>query len=508
MVDISPEANIFSIFKKISYKSWYALGEFVDNSVSSWETWGAKYPIEKRPNRLRVEIDVSSSGPNPYIEIRDNASGIAFSEFERAFKVASIPPDRTGLNEFGMGMKTAGFWFSNKWSVRTSSFGDSTSRTMHFDLTKILKEQTKSIDPAVSPSTPEQHFTTIRLDDLNQIPKGLSVTKIKNHLTGMYREFIRQGHLELIFNGEVLRFEEPQILKAKPAGAENSEEIIWRKNIDFSMPGGKQVKGFVAIRETGNTSLAGFALFRKSRLIEGSYDEPYRPADIFGKGNSYPSQRLFGEFHLDGFEVTHTKDAIQWEEGEQEAFVAKIKSLISSEPMNLLRQVDKYRKGNRVAPEIIQEALTNLREFMSAGLGKSVGAMAPSISDLERTLPENVSSLSNNAISTELRFYAGDNGNWIVKVSGISEPARTDFIQVGAETASIDEDGKAMREVQVQVNLGHQFAAQYIGPNLENSEVLLAFCSYLGVALALGKTIGAKSNHIVEYLNQLLRVSN
>lgn len=508
MVDISPEANIFSIFKKIRYKSWYALGEFVDNSVSSWETWATKYPIEKRPNRLRVEIDISSSGANPYIEIRDNASGIALSEFERAFKVASIPPDRTGLNEFGMGMKTAGFWFSDKWSVRTSAFGDSSSRTMHFDLAKILKEQTKSIEPTISPSIPEQHFTTIRLDDLNQIPKGLSVTKIKNHLTGMYREFIRQGHLELIFNGEVLAFEEPKILRAKPAGAENSEEIIWRKTIDFSMPGGREVRGFVAIRETGNTSLAGFALFRKSRLIEGSFDEPYRPEDIFGKGNSWPSQRLFGEFHLEGFEVTHTKDAIQWDEGEQEIFVAKIKNLITVEPMNLMRQVEKYRKGTRIAPEAIQDALTNLREFMAVGFSKSVEVMVLATTDLDKPVPESIASPSHQAISTEFRISTAGNGNWVVKVSGLSDPARTDFIQVGAETSSIDKDGKSVMEVGVQVNLGHQFAAQYIGPNLENSEVILAFCSTLAVALALGKRVGAKSNHIVEYLNDLLRFNN
>jgi len=37
-----------------------------------------------------------------------------------------------------------------------------------------------------------------------------------------------------------------------------------------------------------------------------------RPEFIFGTGNSYRRQRLIGEIHLEGFEVSHTKDGFQW----------------------------------------------------------------------------------------------------------------------------------------------------------------------------------------------------
>lgn len=507
MVDISPEANIFSIFRKISYKSWYALAEFVDNSVSSWENWDSKYPIQDRPRKLKVEIDINSGGPNPHIEIRDNASGIAWDDFERAFKVASLPPDRTGLNEFGMGMKTAGFWFANRWSVRTSAFGESTTRTMKFDLAKILAEQTKSIEPELGPGMPTQHFTTIRLENLNQIPKGLSVTKIKNHLTGIYREFIRQGHLELVVNGEILKFDEPAILRAKHAGVDTSEEIIWRKNIEFAMPSGRRVKGFAAIREAGNTALAGFALFRKSRLIEGSFDEPFRPFEIFGQGNKYASQRLIGEFHLEGFEVTHTKDAIQWADGELEDFVSKVKAQLSSEPINVLRQVDKYRKSEKPGPEIIQAALRNLREFMTPGLSKSVEILEPRSADLEVSIPETILVSDGETVSTELKFETLNHGNWIVNVVGHTDVSKTDFFEVGVNNKITDESGIQVNIVEVQVNLAHPFSSQYLGANLENAEVILAFASALAVSLAIGKSVGAKSNFIVSYLNELVKFS-
>ena len=54
--------------------------------------------------------------------------------------------------------------------------------------------------------------------------------------------------------------------------------------------------------------MAGFALFRRDRLIQGSGDEGYRPELIFGKPNTFAYQRVFGEIHLDGFQVSHTKD--------------------------------------------------------------------------------------------------------------------------------------------------------------------------------------------------------
>ena len=69
--------------------------------------------------------------------------------------------------------------------------------------------------------------------------------------------------------------------------------------------------GFAAIREVASTSRAGFALFRRRRLIQGSGDEGYRPALIFGGSNSYRYQRVFGELHLEGFEVSHTKDGFR-----------------------------------------------------------------------------------------------------------------------------------------------------------------------------------------------------
>ena len=68
---------------------------------------------------------------------------------------------------------------------------------------------------------------------------------------------------------------------------EPEKPILWKKEIDFDLGDDLKINGFAAIRETASTSEAGFALFRRNRLIQGSADEAYRPEFIFKKPNSY-----------------------------------------------------------------------------------------------------------------------------------------------------------------------------------------------------------------------------
>jgi hypothetical protein len=508
MVDISPEANIFGIFRNLNYKPWYAIAEFVDNSIASWETWDKKIQGYPKPKSIRVEIDLNTSAVEPYLEIRDTGSGIAYSDFERAFKVASIPADQTSMNEFGMGMKTAGFWFSNRWTVKTSHIGDEVARTMVFDLAEILDNQINDIEPIESRSVENLHFTTVRLSKLNQVPKGRSIGRIKDHLTGMYREFLRSGNLELIFNGEHLAYEEPKILVAKRAGrGGGDEDMIWRKDgIEIDLGNGKKITGFAAIRETGSTTYAGFSLFRKKRLIEGSLDETFRPVEIFGNSNSFKFQRIFGEFHLAGFKVTHTKDAIKWDEGDLELFIDILASRLTDEPLNILDQADKYRaKEAKISKQSLSEQLGNLREAMSSQLAGALEVLEPEEKDLEPAIPTRLPDSIIEVESTEVRIQTGLHGEWQVRVTAEKDPAKTNFIQVSSHKEVSDVSGNVVNDVEVRINLDHPFALQYIGANLEGVDVLFSLTAYLAVALALGKSVGAKSSYIIDYLNEVLK---
>src|SRR5207302_10654532 len=118
--------------------------------------------------------------------------------------------------------------------------------------------------------------------------------------------------------------------------------VLWRKEIDFDFGLGLRAHGFAALRETASTTRAGFALFRRRRLIQGSADEGYRPEAIFGSSNSYRYQRLFGELHLEGFQVSHTKDGFRWDENEQ-PFLDILREHLDDDDLPLLRQAEGYR---------------------------------------------------------------------------------------------------------------------------------------------------------------------
>ena len=104
------------------------MAEFVDNSLASYLLIEKELKqVEGKKFQLEVKIEINEAENS--IIIRDNAAGIHAKDYPRAFRAAEVPPDTTGLSEFGMGMKSASCWFSDEWSVRTTA------------LAKVLKKQ-------------------------------------------------------------------------------------------------------------------------------------------------------------------------------------------------------------------------------------------------------------------------------------------------------------------------------------------------------------------------------
>jgi hypothetical protein len=214
-----------------------------------------------------VEIDIDAASP-ARILVRDNAAGIFESEYGRAFRPAAIPPDRTGLAEFGMGMKSAACWFAPSWSVRTSAIGEQVARMIRFDIANIVNDQIEELTIRESIEKAENHYTEVILENVFHAPIGRTVAKLKEHLTDIYRALIRESLLELRFNREMLCYREPKILKAPYFKEKDGPDREWRKSIEFDFGDGLSVHGFAALRETANTAKAGFSLFRRGRVNE------------------------------------------------------------------------------------------------------------------------------------------------------------------------------------------------------------------------------------------------
>ncbi|MBK7942556.1 MAG: ATP-binding protein [Flavobacteriales bacterium] len=180
-VNIRPGVNILTVLGHLSYKPWYALGEFVDNAVNSGieRNWNRLQSLHAHSYKLKVTIKRDVDGGR--IVVRDNAAGIARIEYQRAFRTAELPVDSSGLSEFGMGMKSAGFGFSNTWTVRTKAIGEKVTGKVSFDLKKIVAEGLEHLPVEEEQERMEEHFTEITLIQPSKMPVKRAVGKIKEH---------------------------------------------------------------------------------------------------------------------------------------------------------------------------------------------------------------------------------------------------------------------------------------------------------------------------------------
>lgn len=105
-VSIALKPNVYNTFRNLNNTVSNTLGEYVDNAVQSFIDH-KKELLETDGSNYKLKVHITIDWTNRSISICDNAAGIDAQNYERAFEPAHIPLDDTGLNEFGMGMKTA-----------------------------------------------------------------------------------------------------------------------------------------------------------------------------------------------------------------------------------------------------------------------------------------------------------------------------------------------------------------------------------------------------------------
>jgi hypothetical protein len=485
--------------RHLNYRPWFALGEFVDNAVQSFNRHrDALEKVEGQGFKPRVDVNIDTTSP-ARISIRDNAAGIFESEYSRAFRAAAIPPDRTGLAEFGMGMKSAACWFAPCWTVRTSALGEPVSRTVHFNIDDIINDDIEELTIREKAEKPNSHYTEVVLENIFHVPIGRTVAKLKEHLTDIYRGFIRDGLLELRFNDESLVYKEPRVFKAPYYKDKNGPDRIWRKTIEFDFGDGMEVHGFAALRETASVAKAGFSLFRRGRVIQGTGDEGYRPAYVFGSPNSYRYQRLFGELHLDGFDVSHTKDGFRWDDNEQ-PFLELLREHLDSEDLPLLKQAENYRvrAGRAQLTTTAKHAVANTTQVMEAKLP----GVLPVIADAElaetpaeETIPK--STLANRRFELNFRDKV-----WSINVELADDPSESQWLAL-TDTA---ETRNEPRKLDIRVSMCHPFMVRFAQTDTEDVEALLRVAAALGLAEVLARDAGVrKAGTVRRNVNDILR---
>lgn len=395
-VNIQPGVGMYALFPAMTYKPWVAIGELVDNSIDSYIK-NQKSLRKIDPNfKLKIEIEIDQ-GEDARITIEDNAAGIARERVEQAFSPASPNPDLSGIGRYGIGMKSATGWYSKFYTISSAALGEDIRRTVTFDIEKIIQSKNATLRVEKTPKDLNEHGTRIVMSKLNKsVPQGQTLGKLKRYLASMYRDFLRNGSVEIYVAGELLFYEVPEMLAApywpNPKGpAENAAEKKWVQNftieltdtwevdLDANRPAAPQtIEGWVGILAKGDNKKSGLALTWRGKVIYGAgsmadeaSEEIYRPYDIYRTRSSNQFLRLVGEIDVSDMQVTAFKDRVDWKNGQEEEFLSKLAKALSEGDEPLLPMAMHYRatyRGPNIAEKIeiaLDAAVVAVKEEVS-----------------------------------------------------------------------------------------------------------------------------------------------
>lgn len=507
-VNIRPGVTILSVLKHLNYKPYYALAEFVDNAIDSYlKNEDELRRVEGENFKLRVDIEFDTN--NQKIIIKDNAAGIHSKDYERAFRTAALPPDNTRLSEFGMGMKSAACWFSNEWQAKTTALGENAERKVSFDIAKIVEDKVQELKIETKEVKSNSHYTLITLFGVEEkMPIRRGLGKVKRHLASIYRDFFRRGILDLYINGEKLSYKTSNILNTPYFETPKGENVKWKQEVNFDFGddhnGGKlRATGFIAIMETMSVKDSGFALFRRGRVIEGSADndEGFRPPALSGSLGSHRYKRLFGELHLEGFNVSHTKDGFQWDDN-METFLELLKVELEGEnSIPILKQADKYRvrESAKNYQKVSQKVVDNTTNKIQNGIAQDVQAVVskPMTNIVEEPQLRAVEKSYHKKFPLSI-----SNIDYMVHIELSYDETIDELIQVGDHL--IPEKDENYKNIGVRLSLIHQFMIEFAGDDHRVIEPILRLVVAFGLSEIIVKKSGAPITELRNNINDLL----
>lgn len=510
-INIRPPISVYATYRRLSYKPWYAIAEFVDNSTQNYYDHKKKLlrAYKKEGNSVKLRVDISYDSGDNTLTFTDNANGMNFEELTRAVVLDKPPPDTTGRCEFGMGLKTAACWFGSSWTIHTSRLGSDKEFRARVHVPDLIEDQTEDIQVEELFASPESHFTIIKLQGLYNPIRGRTPSRIRDQLGSMYREDLRHDEIEIIWNGQPISFQEPPFLTEDIGG----HETTWYKDIFFEVPIGDEligvpedsegqsleVHGWVGIRNPGRQQDCGFALLRRNRVIIGGPGGGYKPVEIFGQGNTFRSQRLVGELHMEQWGVTQAKDTFDWTGGLEDKFIEELKKVCR----DYMDKCEGFRERDRpithAEMELASERMQKVLEDERFGIAVTQEVTLPDPPKTEEQ--EQADAVKLHEVSDGPILYRLTVGGeaWVFRLHWQDQLSDAHWMSV-----SYPQDD----EIDIFLNMAHPFFA----PHLENRgflELLQKFVISMALAERMAREVSG--NERVEpgdfrnYMNRVLR---
>jgi hypothetical protein len=520
-VDIQPGVGMYALFPAMTYKPWVALGELVDNSIDSYVK-NQKALLALDPNfKLKIEITIDQ-GADPRIMIQDNAAGISRDRVQHAFTPASPNPDLSGIGRYGIGMKSATGWYSRYYTISSSALGETIKRTVVFDIDKIIKEKNTRVAIEKVTKDINEHGTRIVMSSLNKAaPQGATLGKLRRYLASMYREFLRNGTVDIFVAGEQLKYEVPEMLVApywpnSKGPAENAKEKQWVQKFTIELtetwkddlapdkPKVPQIiEGWVGILAKGDNRKSGLALTWRGKVIYGAgsmadeaSEEIYRPYDIYRTRSSNQFLRLIGEIDVSDMKVTAFKDRVDWKSGQEEEFLTKLAEALSTGSEPLLPMAMHFRATYR-GP--------NITEQIENALNSAADAVKE---ELRNPTP------SPTISSTEIVDSPTENGPHasipVVRVIEITpgEELTLEVIDAPFDSSLIGVKRSTNDSYKISFNRAHPFVNSFASLPDSDLDPVLRFALAIGLAEVKARDAGIpSSSYYRQMINDLLHGS-
>lgn len=482
---------------------WYAIAEFVDNSTQSFfNNQKLLQSISSKKNRpLTVKIDYDRD--NDLLVIEDNAMGMSRNELERAMQIAIPPENADGRSKYGMGLKTASAWLGNLWTIRTKKYGETKEYTVNVDVEQVASGNNKLTVSEKINRPKSNHYTIIEIRKHNRKFYTRTLGKIGDFLSSMYREDFRKQILALIWQGKQLEWHEIDddllILRDHKKAYKKFSFSIKSENIEGNVVE-KQVFGWAGVLKEGSRAKAGFSILHSGRVIKG-WPDAWRPESLFGQiqgSNDLINQRLTGEIHLEGFDVSHTKDDILWFGDDEDQVQEELKTQCGT-LREIARSYRRKRDDERGPSEAaVKTAIDRLKKEL----------VSPEMADIVSNDPKLPEALVEQVVEAVKASVIGKfPETFSANISGFAVKGYVDEMSVNDPYLTIDSYDTS--NVIVIVNASHPHWNQ-----LKGSDGVLNYlrhCVYDAVAEAQARDRRSKSAKINPdtvkiYKDRLLRI--